>query len=602
MGLLAPRPYVHLRPRNIILPPLSYASRFACGNSLAILAALLGVVLVARLVQHGKRAGPIMTEEWTHPPPGNGVPQGLPVSAMSPSAMADDNGGKSRVSVSAPGFVERVEWGNGVGTEPQDDEQDARIKRARPSIADKPASIGDKPASMDWLQARMDPATPSMPEKPASIGGQQARTAPARPSIAGTPASIADEPASIAGQQARREHARPSIADKPTSLADKSTLIDEQQARMEPAGPSIADKPRSIADKPASIADKPASIADTLALIAGKLAPPRARHAASLYSQPDDPLDTEDQEKAESVHRKLAPPARAPPSSQYLEADEPLVTQGDDEETCWIFMHMEKSGGGLARSIATERWRRDELIFDTVQWRRGDDFAEDVMTRFHWRLLHGGCVEALRKREGRMCKWFTVFRHPVARLISAFDHCLEAPKDPICVSTQTSSLAEFAEQWGNFALRQFAMSAVSTNAVKEWAATSRKRGGGSAFFLLKEYLSRGGVGGDAAIEHMLEPVQELLSSQYAAVGIAEDMDTTMRLFDKALSMSELNWSSSLELRVAAGIGELCDDVGKTALKEALADDRIVSALNLDILLYEHAVQVFREQVVRFGVE
>ena len=39
-------------------------------------------------------------------------------------------------------------------------------------------------------------------------------------------------------------------------------------------------------------------------------------------------------------------------------------------------------------------------------------------------MMSGGYVETVRPSESEdKCKWFTVFRHPVARLISAYFYC-----------------------------------------------------------------------------------------------------------------------------------------------------------------------------------
>ncbi len=275
----------------------------------------------------------------------------------------------------------------------------------------------------------------------------------------------------------------------------------------------------------------------------------------------------------------------------------------EEEEVCWILMHMEKSGGGAARQIASKHWRKDELVFDTVQWRRGDTYAEDVMSS-HWNLLHGGCVEALRSDKTRPCKWATIFRHPVARLLSAYDHCREAPKDPLCPPTKSLDLASFAERWGNFAMRQFALSEVSTSAVKEWAARGRVQKGISVWYLVKEYLTRGGVPEDEVLGSLLPSVRDLLSTQYAAVGIATELDATMRLFGKTLSMKGLDWSSSLsKFRMQDEEEDLEYDVVESAtFREALANPRIASAIKLDMALYDHAVRVFKRQVERYDIE
>ncbi|CAN0469810.1 unnamed protein product, partial [Scytosiphon promiscuus] len=56
------------------------------------------------------------------------------------------------------------------------------------------------------------------------------------------------------------------------------------------------------------------------------------------------------------------------------------------------------------------------------------------------------------------CQWFTLFRHPVSRMVSAYYYCKEAPSDTACASeilnARDVDLVTFAKHWGNFALRQ----------------------------------------------------------------------------------------------------------------------------------------------------
>lgn len=317
------------------------------------------------------------------------------------------------------------------------------------------------------------------------------------------------------------------------------------------------------------------------------------------------PASCTDLQDGEEDSKHSTPPA-SPKMIEDYDGDFEDIFEGepeeeDDGEACWIFMHMEKSGGGGARQVAAEHMRKESLVFDTVQWRRGDSFAADIMTS-HWRLLHGGCVEALRNESaGRQCKWVTIFRHPVSRLLSAYDHCRKAPKDPLCPAPKSADLATFAERWGNFAMRQFALAEVSPSTVKRWANSGHVSAtGSSVWYLFKEYLTRGGVAEDEVLEGMLEGVQGLLSTRYAAVGIAEEIDTTMALFDRALPMGGLDWSASLAELESETDGEY-DMRGSATFRRALANPRVASALRLDMLLYEHAVNVFNEQVARYGV-
>jgi hypothetical protein len=62
------------------------------------------------------------------------------------------------------------------------------------------------------------------------------------------------------------------------------------------------------------------------------------------------------------------------------------------------------------------------------------------------------------------CRWFTLFREPVARCVSALHYCRRNQRfdTAVCggvhaaagVDARTASVREWAEMWGNFALRQ----------------------------------------------------------------------------------------------------------------------------------------------------
>ncbi len=303
---------------------------------------------------------------------------------------------------------------------------------------------------------------------------------------------------------------------------------------------------------------------------------------------------------------------RAPVPGTTMAAQNPSATSeghsaASKGEECWVFMHMGQGGGEIARQIAIERWSKDgPRLFDTVQWRRGDHSHQADAMGSQWRLLHGGCVESLRGvSRARSCKWMVLFRHPVGRLLAAYDHCRwHAPEDPVCPprTTERTDLTTFAERWGNFAMRQFAMGAVPPTNVNEWAARNRVPRDASLWYLVREYLTRGGeITEDEALRGMLQPVKELLSADYAAVGIAAELSTTMHLFDEALPMEGLGWFSSWsKLRAKEG-EEDHDWIGSAAFRGALANSRIMSALRLDILLYEHAERVFKGQVKQYGI-
>lgn len=314
------------------------------------------------------------------------------------------------------------------------------------------------------------------------------------------------------------------------------------------------------------------------------------------------------------------------------EEQEELGKEGSKDDQCWVFTHMHSSRGMMARRALLDRWKGHAILFDIVQWRRGECYAADLVSHSRWRVAHGGSTEALRRHGGATkCKWFTLFRHPIARLVSAFHHCRESPGDPLCATNALEGgdgmdLVAFAEHWGNFALRQFAMANVSFGEVQEWAAVAGRHGNWPSWYILKEYLNRDQRPEDEpekALEVLLRTVEDVLLNEYAAVGIAEEYDTTMRLFDTALAMPGVDWSWPLQNAgkekncgggcsgdagsygaCSNGDAVGCPELGSAedeTLQKAMLDPQIQHFVKLDMLLYEHAVKVFRVQCSRYGV-
>lgn len=92
--------------------------------------------------------------------------------------------------------------------------------------------------------------------------------------------------------------------------------------------------------------------------------------------------------------------------------------------------------------------------------------------------------------------------------------------------------------------------------------------------------------------------------RYAAVGIAEELGATVKLFQKALAMPGLDWPRELAKRGKADNTREAVDDGEyeATLRQAMANPQIGNFLRLDILLYEHAIEIFRQQGLSYGSE
>ena len=133
---------------------------------------------------------------------------------------------------------------------------------------------------------------------------------------------------------------------------------------------------------------------------------------------------------------------------------------------------MNKSGGSTIKSLL-RAWAKDQHVkyglCSSSLWAKGSSASSELVNKRH-PLMFGGYVESLRPygRVADTCKWFTLFRDPVSRLVSAYFYC-KTSNDQLCghrsLDTNHTDLVTFAEHWGNYGVRQFALSAVSCDEI-----------------------------------------------------------------------------------------------------------------------------------------
>lgn len=142
---------------------------------------------------------------------------------------------------------------------------------------------------------------------------------------------------------------------------------------------------------------------------------------------------------------------------------------------CWVFMHLQKCGGSTVKKMLKDRWGSRYFVYDSMRWKFGDDFSrkfgEKLARGDPWNVMAGGYPEALRASAAvdAGCRFFTVFRHPISRLVSAYFYCQVLEGDTACASNvvraRDVNLLTFAKHWSNFAVRQFALSMVPADDV-----------------------------------------------------------------------------------------------------------------------------------------
>ncbi|CAM9954333.1 unnamed protein product [Pylaiella littoralis] len=300
----------------------------------------------------------------------------------------------------------------------------------------------------------------------------------------------------------------------------------------------------------------------------------------------------------------------------------PVQFVQEPPRTCWVFNHMNKAGGSTIKYMLSP-WveERDDVslgLYDGPQWLDGKSYAEKYLEEKNT-LTWGAYTEGLRPHGGgEECKWFTIFRHPIPRLVSAYYYCQKSPKDGLCAShilqANETSLHTFAEHWGNFGLRQFSLAYALPEDVLTAEAESgnrcvprKGRKECPGWYRLKLYLE--GLNQkattadmkDGAMLGLIQPVSELLNEHYAAVGILEKWDSSLKLFGAALKIPNFDWfKASRKVGKKNGNGTF-KKLENEALEIAWTDPELKKHMLLDFVLYDHAVNVHKRQLAKYGL-
>ncbi|CAM9217509.1 unnamed protein product [Ectocarpus sp. 12 AP-2014] len=291
---------------------------------------------------------------------------------------------------------------------------------------------------------------------------------------------------------------------------------------------------------------------------------------------------------------------------------------------CWVFTHMGKAGGSTVKGLMDASIKHTHHtigLYQNHQWMRGKDSVKKGLETTKYTMIFGPYAEALRPYGGNNCKWFTMFRHPISRLVSAYFYCKQRTRDELCatdvLSAQKTDLHTFAEHWGNYGLRQFALAFVGAEHV---LSAELKRGSKArslefpGWYRLKEYFEglheaqqaetiahRREASNDLAMSHLLPPVEDLLRWNYSAVGVLEQWETSMILFNKALEVPNFDWSAASPNIGRKNADEKFRAEEARVLSAAWDDPAIKNFLWLDLTLYDYAVSVHRKQAAEYGV-
>ncbi|CAM9876514.1 unnamed protein product [Hapterophycus canaliculatus] len=102
------------------------------------------------------------------------------------------------------------------------------------------------------------------------------------------------------------------------------------------------------------------------------------------------------------------------------------------------------------------------------------------------------------------------------------------------------------------------------------------------------------------LDDMLQPVQELIKDGYT-VGILEEWNTTLALYSRAVGIPHVNWRKTYAKDGKLNVDRKFKEIEAQTLEKAWTDLELKQYIQLDLLLYEHALDVFHEQARSHGV-
>lgn len=286
-------------------------------------------------------------------------------------------------------------------------------------------------------------------------------------------------------------------------------------------------------------------------------------------------------------------------------------------EKCWTYQHLPKAGGTTIIKMLQKTWGDRLSLYGCGHWSKGESFLRYFSNRFVEQfdrgtknVMVGAYTEALRRSDvfNNKCQTFTVFRDPISRLVSAYFYCKYRGTDSLCakeiMNANDVDLMTFAKHWGNFNMRSFIFSSVSYDDVEEYSEDNGILPDAKSWYKYKRYMedpyTMNGLSETEYMYEMLPSVKSMLKENYI-VGILEDFNTTMSLFDKTLDMPVLNWEKEYSIQgLANGNREKFADSKEATLHKVYNDieynTELKKYMEVDIMLYEYSVELFNEQV------
>eukprot|EP00904_Undaria_pinnatifida_P009826 jgi/Undpi1/5974/HiC_scaffold_2.g01248.m1 len=218
---------------------------------------------------------------------------------------------------------------------------------------------------------------------------------------------------------------------------------------------------------------------------------------------------------------------------------------------CTVFTYMAKSGGSSVKQQLVRTSRLEHAKHPGVCESDGRAPASGCIDALYNSAVIFGHGEYLRipgRHIGRQCEYFTIMRHPIDRLVSAFFSCPErrnvlARPDKWCGDVEmeepmSSRLLSYAtDRWTNLAFQQMMQSFVCPTWLLHLCADDPQVSPVAYARPTVTYQVPGAV-------DMVHHGSGTLRS-YKAVGIAEHWELTMLLFDATVTSPVRHWSHAL---------------------------------------------------------
>ncbi|CAN0146142.1 unnamed protein product [Ascophyllum nodosum] len=260
---------------------------------------------------------------------------------------------------------------------------------------------------------------------------------------------------------------------------------------------------------------------------------------------------------------------------------------------CTVFNHMVKSGGTtvkdqLFQSSGHEHQRRPGTCSTSIRTPVHDGCL-DAMHNASVIVGYGEMMRIGFKRIGRQCDFFTMMRHPIDRLVSAFFYCPEShdvqnrPKeycgDADVDQPASERLLEYAtNRWKNKAFQQMLASFV----CPLWLLDVCEDDPEVERVPLPDLTTEEG-------RRAMMRVQATLNT-YKAVGIAEHWELSMALFDASVKSPVRKWNPKLVSNTGSR-----SERKQQVLEWAYLSPEIHGVIAADMLLYEMTMDLFKNQ-------